>query len=161
MKRKYSKIEYIFFWMVSLVCATSGYRFFTENTEHTAHAAKPGRAIASQGARAKIVAPDSKKLSEFEGNRPFYLGCKDDGVKYETTANQIRIVGPYCMIQSEIEIKVTNSRTGYVAMVFNEATDKKFSTDFISLEPGKNKIDVVTKSSDGKTLEQHLVVDRK
>ncbi|MCC6277504.1 MAG: hypothetical protein IT289_06290 [Oligoflexia bacterium] len=85
------------------------------------------------------------------------LDCDSKSQEAETASPRIRLDGLHCLIKGEspiITTQVRNKTNGYVATVFHRSDDA-FTTDYIHLKEGENKIQVEFHS--GKVTEDRVL----
>jgi hypothetical protein len=75
----------------------------------------------------------------------FILPCSLKEQKLSGYSDQVRIQGDTC---KEKLTRITNKTNGFVATIF-ATTSTHFTTDYISLQPGENKIEVQQTARDG------------
>jgi hypothetical protein len=153
-------IEIAIFSVISLIFVKSGYSLLYAHDGFdpaalTASAQDPLAPV--EGRSPASVAPVAKTFSEVK------IGC-DDKESPAVSSNKIRLIGNLCAEAAEAgaavdetpqnvkKISVVNTSAKVAATVFPDYTNKKFSTDYISLAQGKNLIYVQYEFKDGKTL---------
>ncbi|MBI3542714.1 MAG: hypothetical protein HY075_05500 [Deltaproteobacteria bacterium] len=105
-------------------------------------------------------------------NRFKAVESQTSGEVFETSAAKIRILGPFCgnpgrqvasadAETSLVEYKIENVTSHYVATVFSDHGSGKFSTDFIPLEPGPNRVLMEFKYKGGKVYPVDLTIIKK
>ena len=100
---------------------------------------------------------------------PYETKCKVSGETHDTTSNKLRIVGPFCGTIRGIaanhalisDIQIENTTNHYVATVFIDRDSMKFSTDFIPLDQGINKISMAFHYKSGKVVPVGIDVTKK
>jgi hypothetical protein len=170
-------VEIGIFSVVSLIFLNSVYNLFTDGrliggVERSPLALK---ADTRGPAGSAPAAPGSEGMAGFV---PYETKCQPTGETFETTAAKIRILGPFCgaaaprqpaadtgdttLVDSGLSsYKVENLTNRYSATVFNDQAAGKFSTDFIPLEPGANRIMMEFRYRSGKVNPVNLTVTRK
>lgn len=175
MKSKFYAVEILIFSGVCLVFMNSVYNLFTDGK------------LLSDGSRTPIAI---RSLSTPEGERrpapagamanfiPYETKCAPTGEVFETTAAKVRILGPFCgapaqavrQIASEegatshsgpSEYRIENTTSHYLATVFSDLEAAKFSTDFVPLESGPNKIHMEFRYKDGHIFPVELTIIKK
>jgi hypothetical protein len=163
MKHRFKSLEIGIFSVVSLVFLNSVYGFLSNGhflgIRRLASSPKPvlNRSVSS----------------ELESFTQYETTCHPAGEVLRTQAAKIRVVGAYCGASSvrqvasvpaaagaappvePLDYRVENASTHYLATVFTDHEAQRFSTDFIPLNPGSNKILMDFKYRSGKT---HTVV---
>jgi len=84
--------------------------------------------------------------------------CKEPKSVPQVKSSHLRLKSVFCDKREPSALTVTNTTNGYTAAVFLSA--KGFSTDFIDLKDGENKISVEWKSAKGKTERREVAVFR-
>lgn len=178
MKNKFRAVEVGIFSVVSLIFLNSVYNLFTD-----------GRLLGSSERKPLVVqAPARSQPGEAGKNPsqdavagfvPYETKCQASGEILETTAAKVRILGPFCgaPIGRQIagapppgsgssestlsDYKIENTTSRYTATVFSDHAAGKFSTDFIPLEPGTNKVIMEFRYRNGKVHPVELTIIRK
>lgn len=183
MKNRFKVVEMSIFAVVSLIFLNSVYDLFTDGKILTEGERKPlaaetkdvdsgskqdnpSRALASQ---------PSGVTSGMAGLVPYETKCQSAGETFETSASKVRILGPFCGAQAGrrtagdgnspdpaiTEAHIENTTSHYVATVFSDHSTGKFSTDFVPLDQGPNKITMEFRYRNGKVFPVELTVIRK
>ena len=169
MKNKFRAVEVGIFSIVSLVFLNSVYNLFTD-----------GRLLGSAERKPLAVQPastqgDGKGTDAVAGFVPYETKCQPSGEVFETSAAKVRILGPFCGSSgrtiagdgtskgdpSLTDYRIENSTSRYTATVFSDFAAGKFSTDFIPLEPGPNKVIMEFRYRGGKVFPVELTIIRK
>ena len=100
--------------------------------------------LAAQSSRnpASIVPVKSEAL--------FELSCADDMQVFETGRTRFRLKGDNCNASNAplLSTQILNQSNGYVATIFHK-TQTTFTTDYINLNVGENKIKVLFETASG------------
>ncbi|MGE4233412.1 MAG: hypothetical protein AB7F43_08800 [Bacteriovoracia bacterium] len=120
------------------------------------------------------IASENKIEKQSSGLREkfltYNLPCEAPN-QHETTATKIRISGPLCSGNKPIRrpaltekerltAKAENATNKYIATVFYDQIDDRYSTEFIPLEPGANQI-LIRLSRSHKSYTKSLTFIRK
>ena len=120
-----------------------------------------------QVSQAEPLARSPASLSE-EGSQGLQLAKNtsldltcDAAEKIEDVqANYLRLKGSPCLDSEVGEITVTNKTNGFTAeVIFTQ--DSKFTTDFIDLKVGENKIEIETLGKNGTKTTQLVIVNKR
>lgn len=120
----------------------------------------------------------AKPISKEDSNSFFQYKtlCLQKGEQVNTDAPRIRITGSFCGYNFQkrkpsnltnqsksdnMNFKIYNESTNYNATVFSDIQKKTFSTDFIPLELGTNKISMMFEYENGTKSPVELTVFRK
>ena len=118
-----------------------------------------------RGLASAEAAPEQKPDSIFE------FSCSEPKQIFETIKPRFRLKGVACNDNPQIEAseksedlnpgatQVQNESNGYVATVFHR-TPTNFTTDYINLSQGENKIKIIFETDNGK-IEKSLIVIRR
>ncbi|MBI3556131.1 MAG: hypothetical protein HY074_07695 [Deltaproteobacteria bacterium] len=177
MKSRFKAVEMGIFAVVSLIFLNSVYNLFTD-----------GKFIGdndrqAMGTPKPPVLPNAENTSGrrqvasegISGFAPYETKCQTTGEVFETKAAKVRILGPFCGATGRqvaaageakadaglIEYKIENVTTHYAATVFSDHASGKFSTDFIPLEAGENRIAMEFRYKNGKVFPVELTIVRK
>lgn len=178
MKGKLNALEMAIFSAVCLVFLNSVYRLFMD-----------GRLMGdpSRTPVAKQETVTQTKSEPVAGFVPYETKCQPSGEIFETSATKVRILGPFCgaavnnpgrqiaatddevasttaakpLTLQLLEYKIENTTNHYVATVFSDPGSGKFSTDFVPLESGSNKLVMEFKYKGGRVFPVELTVIRK
>ncbi len=182
LNRWFRHFEIAIFSLVSLVFFHSAYRLLVnaggdyvpaETRATAAQALRASRGLAAAiDRRAETVKAVAPQDPEQTGYIPYRTQCKTSGESLQTSAPRIRIVGTPCGLRAPASVpspasapltqsRVENSTTRYVATVFNDPVTREFSTDFIPLDTGTNRIRLEFKYGNGSTHPATLTVVRK
>lgn len=188
MKNRLKAVEMSIFAVVSLVFLNSVYSLFTDGKFLEESARRPiavkehvPSVQKAEPPEARSVAAESgKKADEASGFVPYETQCNPAGERFETSAAKVRILGPFCGSTSRvpaaapnkdssgaapgtslIDYKVENVTSRYSATVFSDYSTGKFSTDFIPLERGANKVVMEFRYKSGKAYPVELTIVRK
>lgn len=160
-KNKGHAIEMGIFTVISLIFFNSVYQLFSDGkfsgevARQTIEVKPSGRSLASKSTESGPNV-SIENIATSGSSSPYETLCKPSGELLETQAAKIRIVGPFCghpthlaqpktnteteTIDSDANLKIENSRNKFAATVFSDFENGKFSTDFIPVEVGTNKI---------------------
>ena len=179
MKNRFKAVEMGIFAVVSLIFLNSVYNLFTDgkfigdNDRQALSQPKP--AVLPIGEKAG----DGRQISSegISGFVPYETRCQTSGEVFETKAAKVRILGPFCGASGRqlagasagdtkaeaalTDYKIENVTSHYTATVFSDHASGKFSTDFIPLEPGENKVIMEFKYRNGKVFPVELTIIRK
>ncbi len=178
MKSRFKAVEMGIFAVVSLIFLNSVYNLFTD-----------GKFIGDNDRQAMsvpkaAVLPNSENsggqrqlaAEGISGFVPYETRCQTTGEVFETKAAKVRILGPFCgavgrqvaatgdSARSDAgltDYKIENVTSRYTATVFSDHASGKFSTDFIPLEPGENKVVMEFRYKSGKVYPVELTIIRK
>jgi len=134
---KVNPVELAIFSVVSLIVVNSLYNLLREGP--------PSREIASS----TVGSVD--------------LNCTQaPGTEQQTSAEKIRMTGALCGHTGAklLKTQILNTSNRYSATVFSDEANKKFSTDYIPLNTGKNILNIEFQYSDGKTFSSAVTVNR-
>lgn len=168
-KTPFGAVEMGIFAMVSMVFLNSVYHLLTDRmTVPTVPHASP----LSQNTIGRYISAEATAEKEI----PYETKCMASGEVYETRSKKLRIVGPFCgskptivrktasepvLVKSSLtESKIENRTTRYAATIFNDFESNRFSTDFIPLEYGINKIHMEFHYKSGKVFPIDVNVTR-
>lgn len=165
MKRnRLRSIEVGIFTVVSLVFLNSVYHLFTDGRFLTNQAPRPlaassdMRGAASRGPKPASVTEEASAITKQSHDMiPYEIQCLVDGERLETAAAKVRVTGPFCgasnrglasdrpeaLIEKGVtpyQLKIQNDTNSYAATVLSDQQSGTFSTDFIPLEMGPNKV---------------------
>jgi hypothetical protein len=163
-------IEIAIFAVIAMICLKSGYSLLyshdgfdpvalTANAEDPSTSAQT-RAPASTGAATQAAV--TKSFTEVK------IGCEPDKTGQAVSAHKIRLIGSLCAGSENTseetplnvkKINVVNSSAKVAATVFPDYSNRKFSTDYISLAQGKNVFYVQYEFNDGKTLDREYDIE--
>lgn len=164
-------IEVAIFSVIMLVFTHSVYSLFYDNQAlYTADIAHHYRQIAS--ARTASTATN-RTPSSAEGTSHHVIDldfkCQTQ-MNFQTTASKVRIVGPICSPDSDSvedsstssqkwsNAVVKNQRNSFQATLFPDFTHGKFSTDYIPLEEGENKLKLEFTYPNESTIQSELTL---
>ncbi|MEW6057535.1 MAG: hypothetical protein AB1540_13060 [Bdellovibrionota bacterium] len=177
MKPRFSGAEISIFCVVSLIFLNSVFQLFTDGRFSN----EPGRLpIALEKPDSRTPAQSQQApAANIDNFVPYETKCTSTGEFFQTNAAKIRIAGSLCgapidnrQVSSASgasepapagfsEAKIENKSTNFNATVFHDQVGGKFSTDFIPLEQGKNRIELLFKYKNGKKFPFQLIVERK
>lgn len=175
MKNGFKAVEMAIFAIVSLIFLNSAYSLFMDG-RFGSDPAKPS--LAAKGEPTPNLQKDyrSEPNSTLSSFIPYETKCQATGEVFETTAAKVRILGPLCgavgrQLASDspsgrtenilTDYRIENITSRYVATVFSDSTNGKFSTDFIPLESGTNKILMEFRYKGGKVFPVELKIIKK
>lgn len=154
------------FTVVSLIFLNSVYNLFTDGKIMGEKERQPMVALASRNI--DVRQPASTTEAAVSGFVPYETKCPLTNEVFETTGTKVRITGPYCDAASRrvaslqaIDTRIENVSSRYIATVFNDRSSHRFSTDFIPLESGVNKILIQFLPKGGKAHASQLTIVRK
>lgn len=155
-------IEVAIFAVIGLIFVKSGYSllYAHEGLEPVALTATAQDPLAPIDGRTPAAQANAKTFSEVK------IGCEPTTNDPEVTAKKIRLIGNLCgeaqpsTPQDVKKISVVNTSAKVAATVFTDPANQKFSTDYISLNPGKNTIYVEYEFKDGKTFAREYNVTK-
>lgn len=154
---KTNPVEIAIFVAVTAIFATSVYRLFYGSPDFQAAAlTKMSSNPVSEG---RAPASVSQSFMNLE------VKC-DSLADQDTGASKIRLTGRLCGMDSEndgtklVKSMVTNGTNKFAATVFTDTTAGKFSTDFIPLNSGQNKIHVEFSYRSGKNVAHDFVINK-
>lgn len=110
-----------------------------------------GRSIASLGSAVGATLANKPFMVTFEAK------CENSGL-YKTASEHARIKGSNCGFDTELT-SVKNSANGYAATVFHQGGET-FTTDYMSLAFGENKILIEQKLPTGELRTREITVIR-
>ena len=144
-------VEVTIFSIVALVFVNSVYNLVYERDGFHPKTLKPMASNPiSEGNRAPASAAVRTYLS-------FEVPCEGEFQK-ESSANKVRLSGSLCGMdkyttaQTLIHASILNKTNGFSATVFSDAETGKYSTDYIPLKSGENKISVEFTYHNGRTF---------
>ncbi|MFZ9594942.1 MAG: hypothetical protein ACO3A2_02570 [Bdellovibrionia bacterium] len=155
---KTNPIEVVIVLVVSLIFFNSLYNLIYEYPSQEALALLPAESpIQSQG---------SSRLPASTPSAYFDLELDCNKIKTEQTrASKIRITGTICALNSQQKIEtsspqisIKNSTNEDTATVFQMETTDKFSTDYISLSDGENRIQMKFQFDSTRSVSKELIV---
>lgn len=147
-RSRVNSVEMIFFFIVSGIFLSSLYNLIYESKNFEAAVLTPMTAnIVSEG---RNVTSTPSSLANIETT------CTPVNNPVATTASKIRLIGSLCGAEAIIQNVTTQS----TATVFIDSKTSKYSTDYMTLNSGKNQIHFEFKTNDGKKISQDLVVTR-
>ena len=160
----------VIFWTLALVAGlgVSGLLFMLEppaTPKTVAKAAAKARVPASAKGETVVAFtdvglsdPNSRQAVELS------LGCETKSEArsdFDFKVTQVRISGKACGPERTIaSTEVVNQANGFSATVFHPS-DKTYTTDYISLNTGANKIRIVHRLKNGASEERDYHVERK
>lgn len=172
MKNKVRSIELGIFAVVSLIFLNSAYHLFTDGrfiTNTTRMPLADGNQGAP-GARGPLKGPSPASVSEnvapaasLPAFVPYETKCQPQE-SFETAATKVRITGAFCGQPPKAEageFKISNTTSRFTATVLSDPQAKTFSTDFIPLEAGANKVQMDFAYKNGKSFPVDLTITRK
>jgi len=135
-------VEILLFLVVLGFAGNSARRLVNETQIFEPRAESP---IAQRNAR-ESAPQDSQRSPASTSSSQFAtisISC-DQGQRLLTQAKKVRLLGQFCGTESgkNAEVTVTNSKNEVRATVFKEDKSKKFSTDYIDVDPGDNPITI-------------------
>ena len=86
--------------------------------------------------------------------------CKELGKPHEVDASLLRLRGDSCLEPTWKNISITNQSNGHTASVIF-LKDKKFTTDFIDLKEGENKLTIQATDEQGQAIHQEFRIQRR
>lgn len=140
----------------------------TTGTEVRPNPAAPEREpqsspLASQSQSKLQSHSKSQSLSQPHWLGSIELGCPSpsDSVR-ETQAKRIRLWGPDCSLGLDSAQKtfLINESNGHQGTLFRLDQAHRFTTDYIDLVEGENRIRISQWNGDGQRLESHLIIRR-
>ncbi len=89
------------------------------------------------------------------------LKCQPEKLIYDRSVAQIRLSGTPCGDAKAVFVssEIVNEANGFSATVFHP-TDNSFTTDYISLSPGSNKIRIMHQFAKGVREEHEYLIER-
>jgi len=147
--------EIAIFSAISLICIHSLYDLFYTHTGLNPSTLPPMSSNPISEGRSPATQPIS--LATLSTN------C-NESQSFATQANKIRLTGTLCGINNsgdDNNLKKTtlkNSTTTYEATVFASPSNSKFSTEYIQLNQGENKLHLEFLYSDGNRFSQDLTI---
>lgn len=171
MRNKFTAVEMGIFAVVSLIFMNSVYHLFMDGrlsgNERRPLAGTPVRSV-------PVTKTKMDDLAVYETR------CVLQGESYETSASRIRILGPLCGAPNRspasvngtasatsskpdpglVSSTVENATTRFAATVFTDHGTSDFSTDFIPLEKGRNRIVMQFRYKTGKIQPIELYINR-
>lgn len=157
----YGKVEFAILGVVGLVLVNSVYHLVSASPD-VVSTAQNTRTIASTRVGEQAESYETK--------------CREMGEIFVTTASRIRITGPYChsqraeqaldgrsiaSTQEPLALDASNLSSAYSATVFKDNVTQRFSTDFIPVLVGSNKIRVNFQYPASKTFQLDVNIERK
>ena len=109
------------------------------------------------------TATDSAPPTQSRWMASIELGCPSTGEPIrETQAKRIRLLGPNCSLGLEGAKRtlLVNESNGHQATLFHLSQAQSFTTDYIDLVEGENRIRISQLVEEGQRLESHLVIRR-
>lgn len=147
-------VEIVIFLAISAIFAHSVYQLFYVTSEFKPIALTP--MVANPLTEGRSPASKSQLLQNLEVN------C-DAPTEQETTASKVRLSGLICgkSIEKLKSLQISNTTNQFNATVFTDIDEKKFSTDYIPLNLGRNEFHLEFTYSDQKNLTQVVLLDKK
>lgn len=93
-------------------------------------------------------------------NATLEVPCDNLPQVQEIQANFLRLKGTACAGSKLDEISVVNQSNGFTASVIFTA-DTKYTTDFIDLKDGENKLQIETIDKDGSKITRSFIVNKR
>lgn len=115
--------------------------------------------LESSGDRAPASVAGDIQLSLNKGFEVIDVKCNDDH-SLSAKADQVRIRGTGCLGKENVALQsstVVNQSNGFVATVFFQK-QSRFTTDYIKLAKGKNKLIIENQFSNGKSEKRELEI---
>ncbi len=132
-------------------------------TEELPQAQREPAAVSTTADPAKEETPTSSNNSQ-SWDTSLELDCPlAAGQMRQTSAKRIRLVGSLCgSPQASLPTRtfLVNESNGHEGTLFQLAQDGRFTTDFIDLIDGPNRIKITQISDTGQRLEAHLVIQK-
>jgi len=107
-----------------------------------------------------------EKASDFEGTRRNAIKSKSVVLEYkcldeklEVDGSLVRLKGSSCLDEKWQDISIVNHSNGFTASVIF-LKNKSFTTDFIDLNEGENKLSIQAKDEKGQAVQKSLIVTR-
>jgi hypothetical protein len=153
MGKSLNPVEFAIFALVAAGFGLSGYRLFQDR----------------EGFETAMLAPmSSNPVSESRNPASAPLvshvdfSC-DSKQEVHVTASKVRINGPICGASPAesaegLKTSIVNSSNQFIATVFTNSKEGRFSTDYIPLNPEKNSIRIQFSGQAGKTLSHELTL---
>lgn len=147
-------VEIVIFLAISAIFAHSVYRLFYITSEFKPLALTP--MVANPLTEGRSPASQSQFLQNLE------INC-DSNTEQETTASKVRLSGLICgkSFEKFKNLQIYNTTNHFNATVFTDTNTKKFSTDYIPLNPGHNQIHLEFTYSENKNLIRDVLLDKK
>ena len=170
MKKRTLITEIAIIGVIGVVFFNSARKFLTESDVQKPVDQKIDRRTAEYPFAKPVEKDDSTGFFQYKTN------CEHKGETVTTYAPRVRITGHYCGYiknkrkpssipndsnQGKSGFKIFNESSNYTATVFSDESRKTFSTDFIPLEQGINKITMNFAYNDGNTYPVEVTVIRK
>jgi len=166
------------FAVVSLIFLNSVYSLFTDGKFAGESERQPiaVNQVKDQNSTAQESRKPASRGNGLDGFVPYETRCQATGEIFETEAAKVRILGPFCgatpaprgpatdaqgAAAPDGQYRVENTTTRFTATVFSDSQAGKFSTDFIPLDPGSNRIVMEFRYRSGKVFPVELTVIRK
>ena len=159
-------IEITIFGIAALIFSNSVYSLlydresFQPNTLTPMHAnplREPNRSMASTASNSSGASLANSKLYSLD------LSC-DHTISKDLKANRVRLIGTYCekdlLASKLLKTEIINRTNHYVATVFSDPENGRYSTDYIPLDSGLNGVRIEFSSTDGKSFVQELNLKR-
>ena len=146
--------------LVGLIGAPAVYSVVKDPTQ-TKSARKSSASKASARQPANI-----EKASETGRNRiqsksvVIDFPCKDQGKVHDVDGTLLRLRGGSCISDKWEKVAVVNQANGFTGSVIF-LKDNKFTTDFIDLQEGENKLEIQGVDEKGQTVSRTLTVNRR
>lgn len=163
--------EIIVFLVVLTFSGVSFYRLFfdwNENSSTTNLSGSQKNVISTERSLATTSTPSL--FYTFNYN---CLEQQPNQVNKSISAERVRIIGSFCAQEAKrspnsihldkqkiTKVEVTNLTNQTKATVFEESSLKGFTTDYISLEPGENKIDIIHYYKNGQKKSDQIKITR-
>ncbi len=158
-------VELAIFSVVALICVNSVYNLFYDRD------GTPSSGIAVLQPSTKDRAPASTQAAAH-----LEIRCEEE-LALETTATKVRLNGPLCggakaggavhlrePASSDpsrvLKTTIVNQTNQFTATTFPDSHTRSFSTDYIPLDPGTNRLRVDYLFQDGLSVTQEIVITR-
>jgi len=161
-------IEVAIFSVITLVFSHSIYSLFYDTQAlYTAEIANHYYQVAPAYASSTLTRAPTSVDGSSQHVADLDFNCQTQ-MQLQTTANKVRIVGPICNTEGTptdestasskkwTNALVQNQKNSFQATLFPDFTHGKFSTDYIPLEEGENKLQLEFTFPDGSTTRSEL-----
>lgn len=148
-------------FLVALMGVQSIYSILREPQAVASEELKPQKVVqgVQTGRSPANAGPESKKNFRSKSVTVEY-NCKGKDPVFEVEGSLLRLMGKGCLQSEWAELSVTNESNGFTGSVIF-MKDDKFTTDFIDLKEGDNKLSFKGKNEKGEAVVQNFTVKRR
>jgi len=161
---KANPVEIAIFSIVTLIFFNSVYHLFYDQKAFQPLALTPMASNPVSEGRRGLASTSSGSVPLLQTAE---VDCAEK-VKMERTTTKLRLAGPLCGVESPaesstlMEATITNQANQFKATVFPDVNTGRYSTDYIPLNTGENKIQVEFRyKSGGQKFSQNITIMRR